>query len=64
MHKVVARRLRPYEGRTLRHMKRQHSNAVNSRHAQIILLSRGGLANREIAEWSWRRFSRSQRKAA
>jgi transposase len=31
-------------------MKRQHSNAVNSRHAQIILLSGGGRANREIAE--------------
>jgi len=31
-------------------MKRQRSNAVNSRHARIILLSRGGVCNREIAE--------------
>lgn len=30
--------------------KRQLSNAVNSRHARIILLSRGGLCNREIAQ--------------
>ena len=50
MSKVVARRLRPYEGRTLHAMKRQLSNAVNGRHARIILLSRGGVCNREIAE--------------
>jgi transposase len=31
-------------------LKRQLSNAVNSRHARIILLSRGGICNREIAE--------------
>jgi len=30
-------------------MKRQLSNAVNSRHARIILLSSGGVCNREIA---------------
>jgi transposase len=50
MDHVVARRLRPGERRTLRALKRQLSNAVNSRHARIILLSRGGVCNREIAE--------------
>jgi transposase len=49
MDKVVARKLRPWEGRTLKRMKRQTSNAVNSRHARIILLSVGGARNREIA---------------
>lgn len=49
MDRVAARRLRPWEGRTLRRMKRQLSNAVNSRHARIILLSRGGVCNRDIA---------------
>jgi transposase len=49
MDKVVARTLRPGEGRTLHHMKRQLSNAVNCRHARIILLSRGKLTNREIS---------------
>jgi transposase len=50
MDKVVARRLRPWEGRTLKRMKRQTSNAVNSRHARIVLLSTGGVCNREIGE--------------
>lgn len=50
MNKIVARKLRPWEGRKLKHMKRQLSNGVNSRHARIILLSRRGLKNREIAE--------------
>lgn len=50
MDKVAARRLRPWEGRTLRRMKRQLSNTANSRHARIILLSRGGVCNREIAD--------------
>ncbi len=50
MDKVVARRLRPHEGRKLHALKRQLSNAVNSRHARIILLSRGRICNREIAE--------------
>jgi hypothetical protein len=31
-------------------MKRQTSNAVNSRHARIVLLSTGVVGNREIAE--------------
>ncbi len=50
MNTVVARRLRPWEGRKLKRMKRQLTNAVNHRHARIILLSRGRLSNREIAE--------------
>lgn len=50
MNKVVARTLRPWEGRRLRRMKRQLSNTVNSRHARIVLLSRGGVGNQQIAE--------------
>lgn len=50
MDKVVARTLRPWEGRRLRQMKRQLSNAVNCRHARIVLLSRGGTCNKEIAD--------------
>ncbi len=50
MDTVVARKLRPWEGSKLHAMKRQLANAVNSRHARIILLSRGGLANAEIAQ--------------
>lgn len=50
MDSVVARRLRPYDGRKLQRLKRQLSNAVNSRRARVILLSRGGFCNREIAE--------------
>jgi transposase len=50
MAKVAAGKLRPWEGDKLRRMKRQLSNAVNSRHARMILLSRGGLANSAIAE--------------
>jgi transposase len=49
MDKVVARKLRPWEGKTLHAMKRQLSNAVNSLHARIILFSRGGVANGQIA---------------
>ena len=50
MDKVAARRLRPWEGTELRRWKRHRSNAVNSHHASMILLSRGGLCNREIAD--------------
>jgi len=50
MDRVVARKLRPWEGRKLKRMKRQLTNAVNCRHARIILLSRGGVRNRQIAE--------------
>src|SRR5438132_13921394 len=50
MNKVMVRPLRPYEKKKLLRMKHQRSNAVNGRHARIILLSRGGLSNRAIAE--------------
>jgi transposase len=50
MDTVVARTLRPWEGKRLQAMKRQLSNAVNSRHGRIILLSRGGVRNAQIAE--------------
>jgi transposase len=43
--------LRPYEKKKLLQLKRQHRNAVNRRHARIVLLSRGGLPNRVIAEY-------------
>lgn len=49
MDKVRVRPLRPYEQRKLHRLKRQKTNAVNSRHARIILFSRGGLRNRDIA---------------
>jgi len=50
MDTVKARTLKPYEGRTLRSMKHQLTNAVNRLHARIILLSRGGGTNAQIAE--------------
>src|SRR5262245_41128743 len=50
MNKVMVRPLRPYEKKKLRRMKRQRCNAVNGRHARIVLLSRGRLRNRDIAE--------------
>lgn len=50
MDKVVARTLRPWEGTKLHCMKRQLSNAVNCRHARIVLLSRGNVCNRQIAQ--------------
>lgn len=50
MDKVVARTLRPYERRKLLRMKRQKTNAVNAQHARVILLSRGGVPNRQIAQ--------------
>lgn len=50
MDQVVARKLRPYEGRKLQQLRRQLSNAVNSRRARIIVLSQGGVCNREIAK--------------
>ncbi|HUW82640.1 MAG TPA: IS630 family transposase [Phycisphaerae bacterium] len=51
MDRVEARRPNPYERQKLQHMKRQCTNAVNSRHARVILLSGGGVSNAEIA---WR----------
>jgi transposase len=50
MDKVRVRPLRPYEQHKLHRLKRQRGNAVNSRHARIVLLSRGGLSNRAVAE--------------
>jgi transposase len=49
MDLVKVRPLRPYEKRKLLTLKRQLTNAVNSRHARVVLLSRGGVTNREIA---------------
>jgi transposase len=39
-----------YEQKKLHRLKRQRANQVNSRHARIILLARGGLRNRDIAD--------------
>jgi transposase len=50
MNTVKARMLKPYEGLKLHRLKRQLSNHVNSRHARIVLLSRGGLSNAQIAQ--------------
>lgn len=50
MDKVRVRPLRPYEQKKLHRLKRQKSNAVNSRHARILLLSRGGVKNRDIGQ--------------
>jgi len=50
MNKVMVRPLRPREKQKLIRMKRQRHNAVNARHARIVLLSRGGWSNRVIAE--------------
>lgn len=47
---VKARTLKPWEGRKLKSMKHQLTNAVNRLHARIILLSRGGGTNAQIAK--------------
>ena len=49
MDRSRARTPNPYERAKLHRMKRQTTNAVNSRHARVILLSRGGVSNAEIA---------------
>jgi transposase len=49
MNRVRVRALRPYEQTKLQRLKRQRTNQVNSRHARIILLSRGGLPSRDLA---------------
>ena len=49
MNIVKARTLQPHEGLKLHRMKRQFTNQVNHRHARIVLLSRGGLSNAQIA---------------
>jgi transposase len=50
MDKIKVRVLRPHEKTKLLRMKRQRTNTTNARHARIVLLSRGGLSNRAIAE--------------
>ncbi|ASV75055.1 putative transposase [Thermogutta terrifontis] len=50
MDKVHVRPITCYERQELHRMKRQLSNHVNSRHARIVLLSAGGVRNREIAQ--------------
>ena len=47
---VKARTLKPWQGRKLKSMKHQLTNAVNRLHARIILLSRGGGTNARIAK--------------
>lgn len=49
MDRVRVRVVAPGERRRLHRMKRQLMNQVNSNHARIILLSSGGVCNREIA---------------
>lgn len=49
MDRVRARTLTSGERKSLHSMKRQLTNQVNSRHARIVLLSTGGVSNREIA---------------
>lgn len=50
MDRVRARKPTVRQRRQLHVLKRLKTNAVNSRHARIILLSRGGVRNREIAQ--------------
>lgn len=50
MDTVIVRPLRPYEKKHLHRMKRQRTNAVNRLHARVILLSRGQVRNRDIAD--------------
>lgn len=49
MDTVRVRTVSPPERRKLHRLKRQRTNQVNSAHARIILLSSGGVRNREIA---------------
>jgi len=49
MDTVIVRPLRPHEKKRLLCMKRQRGNTVNSLHARVVLLSRGRVANQEIA---------------
>jgi transposase len=49
MDKVHVRRVAPPERRKLHRLKRQRTNHVNNGRARIILLSSGGVGNREIA---------------
>ena len=49
MDKIMTRRIGISERRQLHRMKRQRTNHVNASHARVILLSSGGVSNREIA---------------
>ena len=49
MDKIRVRTVAPPERRKLHRLKRQLTNQVNSIRARIILLSSGGIGNREIA---------------
>jgi len=49
MNGVRVRPVAPGERRKLHRLKRQLLNQVNSKHARVILLSSGGVCNREIA---------------
>jgi transposase len=49
MDTVIVRPLRPHEKKRLLRMKRQCTNAVNSLHGRVLLLSRGRVSNRDIA---------------
>lgn len=48
MDHLRVRRVAPGERRILHRLKRQLLNQVNSKHARVILLSSGGVCNREI----------------
>src|SRR5215208_4775382 len=50
MDKGRIRPVRPYEQKGLHRLKRQKTNAVYSRHARILLLARGGVKNRDVAQ--------------
>jgi transposase len=50
MDHIRTRTLAPPERRKLHRLKRQATNRVNSTHARIILLSTGGVSNRQIAQ--------------
>src|SRR5262249_8179465 len=50
VYDLRVRPLRPHEQKKLLRLKRQRTNTVNSRHAGIVLLSRGGVANRDSAQ--------------
>jgi hypothetical protein len=49
MNTVRVRTIVPAERRQLHRLKRQATNQVMSVHARIILLSSGGVGNRDIA---------------
>lgn len=50
MDKVCVRVVAPPERKQLHRMKRMRLNAVNRKHARVILLSSGGVCNRQIAD--------------